>query len=125
MYKKNVLRSVVCYGLFLFLFYFTSAQCSDADMCDFNGFMGSSQWEEIEFNSLLKSEEMPGYHLMEAIIGKIAVTSVNILQSPSCKVSKYVSELIKFYDKNEAPIRKKHADIADLLDYIKRNLRNE
>lgn len=123
MHKKNTIKLIICHGLVALLFCIKLAQASDTDLCDFNGFItGPSQWEEVEFSNLLKSEHMPGYHLMTAIIGKIAIADNNILKSSSCKVSKYVVELIKFYNSNEAIIRKKHSDIADLLDYIKINL---
>lgn len=123
MHKKNIIKSVVCFTIFLFCFSLAQASI-DKDLCEFNGFItGPDQWEEVEFSNLLKSEEMPGYHLMMAIIGKISLADNNTLKSSSCNISKYVAKLMEFYNKNKIAIKQKHEETADLLDYIERSLK--
>lgn len=116
---KNIIKFGICCGMFLFCFSLTEA----SDICEFNGFIPEpDKWEEIEFSTLLETEEVPGYPLMKAIIGKIAVTDSSILKSSSCKVSKYVAKLIKFFEENKTVIQNKHKEVADSLDFIKTNL---
>lgn len=119
--KKPTIRCV----LFICLLCFNVAGGSNEDICNFNGFIaGPNQWEKNEFKGLLQSDEMPNYKLMVVIIGKIAVTDIDTLQSTTCNIFSYVEQLISFYDKHKAIIQKEHPETADLLDYIKTNLKN-
>ena len=121
MIVRNITETKICLLPFLFLFYFTFAQASTA-ICEFDGIIHSNNprdWEKLEFSILLKDKNAAGYLLMVRFIGEIAVTNSSILRSPSCKVSKYITALIEYYDKNKLAIQKKSKNIADLLDFIK------
>lgn len=110
--------AIILFG-FLLQFFLCFSWAKESELCDFNGFVtDSTQWEKIEFSSLLENEEMPGCFLMKSIIGKIAVANNDLLTSPSCRISQYVTKLIEFFRKNKTTISNKHKEIADLLDFI-------
>ena len=122
--SKNIIKRVVCHGLFVFLFCFSLAEGSD--ICYFNGLVQDpGRWETGEFNLLLEDETVPGYLIMTRVIGQIGVANISDLTSSSCKISKYVEALITYYNKNEDAIRKKHGEIAELLEFIKKELKNK
>lgn len=122
---KNFVKSIVIrYGVFLFLFYFTFCVAQSVNICRFNGLIPDpNQWEENEFSLLLvEDKNAPGYFIMTRAVGAIASTDNSILKSSSCEISKYLDKLLQFYDKNKIAIKKKHENIADLLDHIQSNL---
>ena len=113
----------MCCWVFLFVFCFSVAYSSNT--CDFNGLTDPSEWEKVEFSSLLKSEEMPNYLVITRILGMIAVTDSSILKSPKCAISNYVALLIKYYNANKIAIQNKHKNVVNLMEFIKFKLRDE
>ena len=119
---KNI-KYIMCCWVFLFVFCFSVAYSSNT--CDFNGLTDPSEWEKVEFSSLLKSEEMPNYLVITRILGMIAVTDSSILESPKCTISNYVALLIKYYNANKIAIQNKHKNVVNLMEFIKFKLRDE
>ena len=97
-------------------------------LCDFNGNVPDPEyWNKYEFTDLLiYNENMPGYLIthLSFVIGQLAMADSAILNSSSCKVSRYVVALIEFYDKHKETIKEKHPEVADLIEFIKLKVKN-
>lgn len=118
----------ITYLLLLILgFYFPPAK-AQKELCNYAGNVPDLEyWNKHEFTDLLISNDhMPGYLIthLSFVIGQLAMADSDILNSQSCKVSRYVVALIAFYDKHQKIIKEKHPEVADLIEFIKLKVKN-
>lgn len=119
-------KNIIPLGLFVFLFCFSLAY-GGSNICEFDGWLtnNSTIWDEVEFSVLLEGKGAPGYFLMTSTIGEIFVTDKEILKSKSCKIHRYVENLIMFYDTHRDLIEKNDEEVGNMLAFIKNKIMGE